>query len=197
MKQYLVSIQKTHVKNTAFTPLHTESSSFQTGDERQIKNSALQKPCLLGRGVTGFTLVELMVVVAIITILMGFIISGSAAAKRSAKIYQAKTLIASLETAIAVYQVDFGTYPESGNQNLVNSLADAATYGGDPNWHGPYMSFKENDLDGTIPNADIVDPWRNAYHYDFNEDNIPQYKIWSNGPDGGDDSGNADDIKSW
>jgi len=57
------------------------------------------------------------------------------------------------------------------------------------------MSFKDDDLNGSIPNATVQDPWKNSYHYTLGT--IPAYKIWSNGPDGADDSGTDDDIKSW
>ena len=143
----------------------------------------------------GFTLIELLVIIGIISILAGLLMSGGTAAKKKAKIYQAKTMIASLETALALYHVDFGTYPAAGNQNLVNLLSDSETYGDPddyPDWHGPYMSFKEHDLRANIA---VIDPWGIDYYYTM--DSLLPYKIWSAGPDVIDDSGANDDIKSW
>ncbi|MCG2712179.1 MAG: type II secretion system protein GspG [Candidatus Omnitrophica bacterium] len=151
----------------------------------------------------GVTLIELLVILGVLSILTGLILSGGTAAKKKSRIYQAKTMIASLEIALALYHVDFGAYPDAGNQNLVNMLSDSATYGDPenyPDWHGPYISFKENDLSASIPNATVIDPWKadgvvNNYHYTM--DSVLPYKIWSNGPDQIDDSGTNDDIISW
>jgi general secretion pathway protein G len=144
----------------------------------------------------GFTLIEILVIIAVISMLAGLLSSGGIIAKKRSKIYQAKAMIASLETALALYHVDFGAYPASGNQNMVNLLADTATYGSNSDWHGPYMSFKQNDLSGNIPNAALTDPWGMAYHYTSGS-TTPPYKIWSNGMDKSDDNGGDDDIKSW
>ena len=144
---------------------------------------------------TGFTLIEILVVLAIISILAGLILSGGTAAKKRSKICQAKTMIASLETALALYHVDFGAYPAAGNQNLVNLLADAAAYSSNSDWHGPYVSFKKNDLSGNIPSATVVDPWGIDYYYTM--DTALPYKIWSCGPDQQNDNGTDDDIISW
>ena len=143
----------------------------------------------------GFTLVEILVILGVIAILTGLILSGGIAAKKRAKIYQARTMIASLETALALYHVDFGAYPAAGNQNLVNLLFDSAAYSPNSDWHGPYMSFKKNDLNGSIPSAAVIDPWEVDYHYTM--DSALPYKIWSNGPDQQNDNGADDDIISW
>ncbi len=144
---------------------------------------------------TGFTLIEILVVLGVISILVGLILSGGTAAKKRSKICQARTMIASLETALALYHVDFGAYPVAGNRNMVNLLADSATYSSNSDWNGPYLSFKENDLNGDIPNATVIDPWGSDYYYTM--DSALPYKIWSSGPDQIDDSGANDDIKSW
>jgi len=143
----------------------------------------------------GFTLIEILVILGVLSILTGLIMSGGIAAKKRARIYQAKTMISSLDIALALYHVDFGAYPAAGNQNLVNLLSDIATYSSNSDWHGPYMSFKENTLNGTIPNANVIDSWGIDYYYTM--DSVLPYKIWSRGPDQIDNNGNNDDIKSW
>lgn len=52
-----------------FTPLHPENTIFQSGDERHDKLEAVRKLKSLSRGVTGFTLMELVVAVVIVGIL--------------------------------------------------------------------------------------------------------------------------------
>ena len=64
-------IKKENKTKKGFTPLHPESSSLQAGDEWQIKFESTRKPRPLGRGVTWFTLIELVIVVIIIGILAG------------------------------------------------------------------------------------------------------------------------------
>ncbi|MBI4846414.1 MAG: type II secretion system protein GspG [Candidatus Omnitrophica bacterium] len=147
--------------------------------------------------IEGFTLMEILIVIAVLAVLMKLISSGGIAAQKKSRIYQAKTMIASLETALAIYHVDFGAHPVSGNQNLVNLLADAATYSASDDWHGPYIAFKEKDLSASIPNAVLRDPWGKDFHYNYNPGSIPEYKIWSDGPDKQDDNGLDDDIISW
>ncbi len=141
----------------------------------------------------GFTIVELLVVMAVILILAGLLVSGGTAARQRARVFSTQSMIASLETALAMYHTDFGAYPPSGNSALVSNLA--TNVASDPAWKGPYMSFKERDLSGTIPGATVIDPWGNAYLYTVS--GTPQtYRIWSCGPDGADDNGADDDISS-
>ena len=87
----------------------------------------------------GFTLVELLIVIAIIGILISLVTAGAQAARRRGAVTKAKATIAALETAVAMYNGDFGKYPESDNANLVKALSEDP---GDPAWQGPYMDFK-------------------------------------------------------
>ncbi|MCP4650246.1 MAG: prepilin-type N-terminal cleavage/methylation domain-containing protein [PVC group bacterium] len=145
----------------------------------------------------GFSLIEILVMIAVISILMGMLVSGGTAARGKAKIYRTKSMIASLETALAMYHADFGDYPAAGNVILVDRLADVGAYGSggsspDPDWNGPYISLKEEDLNGTVAaDGTVIDVWGNDYVYTRIGST---YKISSNGPDGG--SGGGDDITS-
>lgn len=134
----------------------------------------------MNTGKKAFTLIELLVVIAVIALLIGLLLSGGDAARKKAKIYQAKAMISSLETALAMYHVDFGIYPVSGNQNLVNLLSDISTYGTYPDWQGPYISFKAENLNGIIPSAALKDPWGMDYSY---SNAGSSFKITSAGPD--------------
>ncbi|MCX5697175.1 MAG: prepilin-type N-terminal cleavage/methylation domain-containing protein [Candidatus Omnitrophica bacterium] len=63
-------------KTKAFTPLHPENSGLQIGEECQIKFLPTEKSRPLGRGVTGFSLVELLIASAIFAVVMVSIYSA-------------------------------------------------------------------------------------------------------------------------
>ena len=146
-------------------------------------------------GFSGFTLVELLVVIAILGILISLVTAGAQAARRRGAITKAKTTVAALETAIAMYESDMGAYPASGNEQLVAALQN------DPNnvkWDGPYIEFKQDEIkDGTL-----MDPWGHPYQYVSVNGGSPKhrersYDLFSLGPNGADDGGAVDDIFNW
>ena len=59
----------------------------------------------------GFTLIEMLVVIAIIAILAGILLPAFANAKKKAKIGQAKSEMANLETAIKAYESEYSRMP--------------------------------------------------------------------------------------
>lgn len=146
-----------------------------------------------------FTLLELLVVIAVIAILSAIILPAGMQAWSRAYIKKAESAIAALEVAINMYKTDIGYYPESGgvwadSALLVTALTQYS--GGSPgNWHGPYMSFKLDELDGS---NNFLDPWGNPYRYREPGSNNPaSYDLYSYGPDGENDNGSDDDITNW
>ncbi|MCM8813632.1 MAG: type II secretion system GspH family protein [Candidatus Omnitrophica bacterium] len=139
-----------------------------------------------------FTLIEMLVVIAILSILISLIAFTSRWALDWARASATEAMIAGLESALEMYQHDLGTYPASGNANLVTGLADVAAHAGNTAWNGPYMNFRAQDLQG----GQVIDGWKNAYHYTFVVAANPPVRIWSNGPDKVDNNGAGDDIKS-
>ena len=146
------------------------------------------------RGVPAFTLVELLVVIAIISILVSLVTAGAQAARRRGTIAKAKAAVASLETAVAMYQGDMGAYPPTGNAALIAALTENE----DPDWAGPYMDFKADDL----KSDEFVDPWGKPYVYVSVNGGSPKHRprsfdLYSLGPNGADDDGAGDDIVNW
>lgn len=119
----------------------------------------------------GFTLVEILLVVAILGILAGVAVVSLKGRTKTASISATRTSIAAIGTAIDTYEVDNGVYPQS--------LQGLLTKGNENNWNGPYLK------DGRMPK----DAWGNDFSYSLQGDS---YKLSSAGPDG--QQGSADDI---
>ena len=142
-----------------------------------------------------FTLVELLVVIAILGILISLVTAGAQMARRKASVTAAKSMIAGLETDIAMYESDLGEYPPTGNANLVKALTEDP---GDVDWGGPYHEFKEAELKG----GELVDPWGKPYEYISVNGGSPKHRersfdLYSLGPKGTDEDGTGDDIFNW
>lgn len=159
---------------------------------------------------SGFTLIELIVVMAIIMILAGLLTGAAVKAKQRALIAQTKTMISGLETALGMFQMDLGGYPNSGNANLVTCLITSAggtytvgttsyTVNSVSGWSGPYMNFKAED----VVSGTVRDAWGTAFTYNRPGTNHapPDYTtyvdMWSWGPNKTNNSGGSDDVSNW
>jgi general secretion pathway protein G len=135
------------------------------------------------RNAQGFTLIELIVVVAIIGLLAGLVVPQFIKQEEKATAKAAKAQIELLGTALDTFRLDVGRYPSS--QEGLQALTQKP--GGLDRWEGPYLK-KE------VPN----DPWGKPYIYKSPGDNGRPYDIASYGADGlagGQD--NNRDITSW
>ena len=132
-------------------------------------------------GERGFTLVELLVVITIITLIMGIVGPRVLNYLTESKAKAAKIQIESFSSALDLYYLDLGRYPTT-NEGL-----GALTQGNNaPGWNGPYLRG------GVVPN----DPWGHTYVYRSPGERAP-YEIISLGSDGQEGgSGTAADIAS-
>ncbi|MGE5820398.1 MAG: type II secretion system major pseudopilin GspG [Deltaproteobacteria bacterium] len=134
------------------------------------------------RSSSGFTLIELIVVVVIIGLLAGLVLPQFIRQEEKAKLKAARAQIELLATALDTFRLDVGRYPtsEEGLQALRQKP------GGLERWDGPYLKKD-------IP----LDPWGKPYNYKSPGDHGP-YDIISYGADGvpGGDGDNRD-ITSW
>jgi general secretion pathway protein G len=103
----------------------------------------------------GFTLIEIMIVVFIISILAAIVAPRLIGQSDEARIAQAKVQIKNFETALKIFKLDNGFYP-STEQGL-EALIEHPTTGKIPHKYreGGYLEQK------TIP----LDPWNNPYLY--------------------------------
>ncbi|HEX3890043.1 MAG TPA: type II secretion system major pseudopilin GspG [Verrucomicrobiae bacterium] len=126
----------------------------------------------------GFTLVEMLLVVAIIGTLAALVIPKIAGTgEHSKEVAAGADIHGGIKTALDRYEIDNGTYPRSLN-DLVQAPSDAK------HWNGPYLD--------QVP----VDPWGNAYIYYFpGKHNASGYDLLSMGLDA--KEGTDDDIGNW
>jgi len=98
----------------------------------------------------GFTLLELLVVVAIIGLLVGYVAPRYFGQIGKSEITTAKAQLDALEKALDQYRLDTGRYPSS--ELGLNALIQRPQ--NEPKWNGPYLKK-------AVP----LDPWGKAYVY--------------------------------
>lgn len=98
----------------------------------------------------GFTLIEVMVVVVILSILAAIVVPRIMDRPDTARITKAQADIRALESALNLYKLDNHNYPttDAGLEALVQKPADAA-------------AWKEGGYMDRLPK----DPWGNPYQY--------------------------------
>ena len=117
----------------------------------------------------GFTLVELLVVLAILGMLAALVGPQVLSQLGGAKSKTASIQIRDLEQAMEIYKLDVGRFP-SGDQGLEALVREPS---GAQGWNGPYLKR------GELPD----DPWGAPYEYRYSgRGGVPE--IISRGADG-------------
>jgi general secretion pathway protein G len=101
----------------------------------------------------GFTLIELMVVIAILALLGGIVAPKVIGRLRQAKPQKAKIDLTQIETGLDMYAADNGSYPTT-EQGLQALITKPTTPPEPLNWSGPY-----------VKPTDFKDPWGVVYVY--------------------------------
>lgn len=131
---------------------------------------------------SGFTLLELLVVMVIIGLLAGYVGPKYFGQIGKSEVKAARAQIDAFEKALDHYRLDVGRYPptDAGLAALVSKPAN------EPKWAGPYLKKG-------VPN----DPWGRPYAYKSPGEH-GEYDLLSYGKDGQlGGSGEAADITSW
>lgn len=132
--------------------------------------------------IKGFTLIEVMVVVVILSILAAIVVPKIMDRPEQARVTKAKSDIRAMEAALNLYRLDNMIYPttDQGLEALVTAPSDTPE---PKNWkQGGYLD--------RLP----ADPWGNTYLY-LNPGSHGAIDIYSGGPDM--QGQTDDDIGNW
>ncbi|MFQ3574111.1 MAG: type II secretion system major pseudopilin GspG [Thermodesulfovibrionales bacterium] len=135
----------------------------------------------------GFSLLEIIVVVFILSLLAAIVAPKIIGRTDDARIAEAKVQIRNFETALKLFKLDNGFYPDT--QQGLEALITKPTIGKIPQRYrdGGYLEHKK------IP----LDPWGNPYVY-ISPGVHGDYDLFSYGADGKEGGEGKDaDIKSW
>ena len=131
---------------------------------------------------TGFSLLEIMVVLVIIGMIMAIVAPNIMGQQEEAKIDKARIDISALEDAMNMYKLRNNRYPTT--EQGLEALADETTIEPLP------KRFPEGGFIDKLP----TDPWENPYQL-VSPGEYGKIDIFSMGPDGQPDT--EDDIGNW
>lgn len=135
----------------------------------------------------GFTLIEIMVVIAVLAILAALVAPNIFGHLGTAKDVAARSQMEMIGAALDAYRLDNGRYPSTA-QGLESLRAEPSLEPRPRNWRGPYLRRE-------VP----LDPWEYPYSFASPGSANPQsYDLVSYGADGqpGGEGENAD-VLSW
>lgn len=126
----------------------------------------------MSRRISGFTLLEMLVVLVIIGLLAGLVGPRLFSKVDQSKVVTAQTQVKMLRGAVENLRLDVGRYPtpDEGLSLLTRPPAEPALAS---RWRGPY-------LDDTLP----LDPWANPYQYGVPGADGQGFALFSLGSDG-------------
>ena len=131
----------------------------------------------------GFTLLELLVVLAILGLLAAIVAPQVLRYLGTSRTQTAKVQIENISASLDHFQLDVGRYPtpEEGLDALVKAPPNA------PNWNGPYMKKATG----------LIDPWGQKYVYVVpgKHGEADVYTLGSDHAEGG--TGEAKDVGNW
>lgn len=135
------------------------------------------------RSRSGFTLIELMVVLLILAMLATIAAPRVTKYLGKAKSQTARVQVEALSAAVDAFVVDVGRPPSDaeGLQSLLSAPSDLSA------WDGPYIKKA----------ASLVDPWGRPYRYRSpgQHSEYDVYTLAADGKEGGE--GDASDVGNW
>jgi prepilin-type N-terminal cleavage/methylation domain-containing protein len=129
-------------------------------------------------GTAGFTLVEMLAVILILSILMGVLVTSLVGAKTVAEEQLTEARLSEIAAALGTYEGDMGDYPMSHFTDVVTTTGSAMNQGIEAMvqelWKSPLDGLGLNDdilinIDGdsanSMPLLEIEDLWHNPIAY--------------------------------
>lgn len=170
---------------------------------------------------SAFTLVELLTVIAILSVLAGLLLPSLSKAREKAKETATKTFIQQIEIALGMYEEDHGILPPDYDADAAHahgSDAESLYYYLVEDLPGTskdeYLDLRDKQIcdkdTGTGSGSgrnELRDNFGNPIQYDWNAgasepglghaNQRNSFDLWSFGSDGIDDDGDGNDINNW
>lgn len=127
------------------------------------------KPGTLRASDNGYTLMELLVVLAILGFLAAVATPQVLKYLDSSRVSTARTEVANISSALEMFKYDVGRYPTTAEG--LSALVKAPP--GVDDWNGPYLKKQSG----------IVDPWGHPYNYKSPGEH-GDFDLYSYGPSG-------------
>lgn len=156
------------------------------------------------RTVHGFTLLELLAVIAIIAVLTSIVIGVGRRASEAGRVARAKAELAALSAALESYKRQYGDYPRTNDsalllQSLIGKFGPTGT-ALNPAGRAQLETAKLSIALASAPDAPLdpftstsavlLDPWQQPYVYIYKTPlsgwTNPSFVLYSIGPDGAD-----------
>ena len=153
----------------------TKQSTFRRESAQQIR----------GRR-SGFTLLEILIVLAIILVIAAMVVPNVMGTRKQANIDITMASVKALEKAVKMYATQRGGEYPDGGQEVLEQLIVKSEYRG-------------RNIDPILEEVPL-DAWGEKLYYQYPGDkfeHLDKPAIWSSGPDKQDDGGENDDINNW
>jgi general secretion pathway protein G len=132
----------------------------------------------------GFTLIEVLLVVAILGVIAAAVVPALIGRQQEANIQISRTDIKGLEQALKMYAIDHDGAYLDGGKDALPQLTQASEYRGHK--LTPYLE--------EIPK----DAWGEPLYYEYPSSKVGgKPAIWSSGPNRQNEDGGGDDINNW
>jgi len=136
----------------------------------------------------GFTLLEVLLVLAILGVLAAMVMPNLLSHQRKAKINTTRITIAGVEGALRLYAAEHeGEYPKGSEDDVFNRLLNVSD-----SKEGQQVSAYLDELP--------KDGWGNPLFYEYPTRQFARASkpaIWSPGPNAKNEKGKGDDINNW
>lgn len=131
---------------------------------------------------SGFTLLELLIVLAIIVSLAAMVAPNLLSSQQDANISTTRADIRNIETAIKTKAIKMNGQYETGGAEVIEKLTEPYEVNGQQ--QQPVMEDLKKDA------------WGNPFQYAYDPNTDLKPRIWSFGPNGTDDGGDGDDVSN-